>query len=189
MEWRGKNKIFITVRFYYKWLPFKSVIYPRVCLYVFWYSKYLRDIKRIATTFYWTKPFVGNLAKSSWLKRRSLSICWYFLRALWKDMPWHCANTNSNCYKPTNFIIMSKEFIHMRSSKSQEFWLPATDHPRAPPSPPEGSQARGTRLGMHVGWSRLKTLKLDTKELIQTRFLHPQLKPAKWRTASQLNIS
>ena len=26
---------------------------------------------------------------------------------------------------------MSKEFLHMRSSKSQEFWLPVTDYPRA----------------------------------------------------------
>ena len=30
-----------------------------------------------------------------------------------------------------NLIIMSKEFLHMRSSKSQEFWLPVTDYPRA----------------------------------------------------------
>ena len=26
---------------------------------------------------------------------------------------------------------MSKEFLHMRSSKSHEFWLPVTDYPRA----------------------------------------------------------
>ena len=30
-----------------------------------------------------------------------------------------------------NLIIMSKEFINMRSSKSQEFWLPVTGYPRA----------------------------------------------------------
>ena len=30
-----------------------------------------------------------------------------------------------------NLIIMSKEFLHMRRSKSQEFWLPVTDYPRA----------------------------------------------------------
>ena len=38
----------------------------------------------------------------------------------------------------------------MHSSKSQEFWLPVTDYPRANPEPfvpsPEGSQAYGTRL-------------------------------------------
>ena len=28
-----------------------------------------------------------------------------------------------------NLIIMSKEFLHMRSSKSQEFWLPVTNYP------------------------------------------------------------
>ena len=29
-----------------------------------------------------------------------------------------------------NLIIMSKEFLHIRSSKSQEFWLPVTNDPR-----------------------------------------------------------
>ena len=45
-----------------------------------------------------------------------------------------------------NLIIMSKEFLHMRSSKSQEFWLPVTDYPRAFRSSTRGSQAQGTRL-------------------------------------------
>ena len=41
---------------------------------------------------------------------------------------------------------MSKEFLHMRSSKSQDFWLPVTDYPRAFRSSTRGSQAQGTRL-------------------------------------------
>ena len=63
MECRGKNKIFISVHFYYNLLPFKCVIHSRVCLCVFLYSKYLRDIKTIATTVLLNKALCGKFSE------------------------------------------------------------------------------------------------------------------------------
>ena len=48
---------------------------------------------------------------------------------------------------------MSKEFLHMRSSKSQEFWLPVTDYPRAFRSFPRRIAGSGYEIkGVQKHW-------------------------------------
>ena len=46
-----------------------------------------------------------------------------------------------------NRVIISKEFLHMRNSKSQEFWLPVTDYPRAFRSFPRRIAGSGYEIG------------------------------------------
>ena len=47
---------------------------------------------------------------------------------------------------------MSKEFLHMRSSKSQEFWLPVTDYPRAFRSFPRRIVGSGYEIASRADW-------------------------------------
>ena len=75
-----------------------NALYIREFLYVCSDIQDTRDVKRIATTFYWTKPFSGKFSQELLVKTpKFVDLLIIFMHII--NMPWQYAYTNLNCYK------------------------------------------------------------------------------------------